>query len=228
MRSRKVSKHTTYYELLDAISNAPHCPLCEVEANSIKCYFDSLLHEGVNDNGVREALIRSQGYCQRHAHYLRNHGKGFEIAILYQDQVKLFLRRLDELQAIPSMMIRKGKRAWRQPDGECPACRMQYECRNRFGSTLIEWLDDQEMRRALEKSHGLCVPHFFALLDLAADANSRNLLIELQRAKTNLLLRELEEFCRKHDYRFSHEKFGKESDSWSRAIIMMVGKDGVF
>jgi hypothetical protein len=36
------------------------------------------------------------------------------------------------------------------------------------------------------------------------------------------------EFHRKHDYRFSKEKFGKEGDSWIRAIEKMIGKEGVF
>ncbi|MDI6829147.1 MAG: DUF6062 family protein [Armatimonadota bacterium] len=228
MRSRKVSKHTTYFELLDSIRSATGCPLCEIEAKSIRRYFDSLLYENVNDHVVREALIRSRGYCQRHAHYLRNRGNGFGIAILYQDQVKLFLRTLNDLQAIPSKIIRKGTRTGRQASKECPACHMQNECRNRYGSTLIEWLDDQEIRGALEASFGLCVPHFLALWEMTTDAKARSLLIELQRAKMELLLNELEEFCRKHDYRFSNEEFGTESDSWSRAIRMMVGEEGIF
>lgn len=60
MRSRKVSKHTTYFELLDSIRSATGCPLCEIEAKSIRRYFDSLLYENVNDHVVREALIRSE------------------------------------------------------------------------------------------------------------------------------------------------------------------------
>ncbi len=228
MRSRKVSKHTTYFELLDAIRDAQGCPLCEIEANSIRRYFDSLLYESVNDHGVREALIRSRGYCQRHAHYLRNRGNGFGIAILYQDQVKLFLRTLNDLQAIPSKIIRKSLRSGQNVAKECPACHMQHECRSRYGSTLIEWLDDQEVHSALEASSGLCVPHFLALWEMTTNAKARNSLIELQRAKMDLLLHELEEFCRKHDYRFSNEEFGSESDSWSRAIRMMVGEEDIF
>jgi hypothetical protein len=32
---------------------------------------------------------------------------------------------------------------------------------------------------------------------------------------------------RKHDYRFSKEKFGKEGDSWIRIIEKFIGKEGI-
>jgi hypothetical protein len=38
----------------------------------------------------------------------------------------------------------------------------------------------------------------------------------------------LEEFCRKHDYRFSHASWGSESDSWVRAIELLAGKPDIF
>ena len=228
MSGRQPTKHTAYYELLDAVRNATGCPLCEIEANSVRRYFESLLHESVNDPGVREALIRSRGYCQRHAHCLRSHGDGLGIAILYQDQIKLFLALLEGLQTISSTVAGKGTRARRRGPEGCPACRTQNDCRNRYGSTLIEWLNVQEMRGALDAGRGFCVPHFLALLDMPMDAKARTFLIEMQRAKMSSLLRELEEFHRKHDYRSSGEPFGKEGDSWLRAIRMMVGRDWVF
>ena len=228
MSGHQPTKHTTYYELLDAVRNAAGCPLCDIEASSVRRYFESLLHESVNDPGVREALIRSRGYCQRHAHYLRGHGNGLGIAILYQDQIKLFLRSLDVLETIASKVTPKGMHTRRQRAEACPACRTQNDCRSRYGSTLIDWLHDQEMRSALDASRGFCVPHFLALLDMPMDTKARTFLIEMQRERMTSLLRELEEFHRKHDYRFSHEGYGSESDSWSRAIRMMVGEHDVF
>jgi len=226
LSGRRPTKHITYYELLDAVQNAAGCPLCDIEASSMKRYFESLLHESVNDPSVREALIRSRGYCHRHAHHLRSRGNGLGIAILYQDQIKLFLRSLDDLQTVTSKVVRK--RTCARGTEACPACRMQNECRSRYVSTLIEWIHDQEMQSALDASRGFCVPHFLALLDMPMDTKARTFLIEMQRARMTSLLRELEEFHRKRDYRFSGEGFGSESDSWSRAIRMMVGEDDVF
>lgn len=227
MPRHKPTKHTTYYELLDAVRNAPGCPLCNIEAVCIRRYFESLLYESINDPGVREELIRSRGYCQRHAHYLRQHGNGFGIAILYQDQIELFLRSLDELQTSLAKITTKREHAWSQTK-TCPACRVQNDCRERYGSTLIQWIDDKEMRDAMDAGRGLCVPHFLALLGMTTDARLRMYLIEMQRTRMSSLLQELEEFRRKHDYRFRDERFGNEADSWSRAIKMMVGEQEVF
>ena len=128
MSGRQPTKHIAYHELLDAVRNAEGCPLCDIEANAVKRYFESLLYESVNDPGVREGLMRSRGYCQRHAHYLRSHGNGFGIAILYQDQIRLFLRLLDGLETIASKVTRKGARAQRQRPEVCPACHTQNDC----------------------------------------------------------------------------------------------------
>jgi len=105
---------------------------------------------------------------------------------------------------------------------------MQNDCRSRYGSTLVEWVDDPEMRGALEAGEGLCVPHFLVLLDMPMGTRARTFLIEMQRERMTSLLRELERFHRRHDYRFSGEGFGGESDSWSRAIRMTIGEDDAF
>lgn len=227
MRGPRPTKHTAYYELLDALRDAVRCPLCKVEADSMKRYFESLLHESVNDPEIRAKLARSQGYCHRHAHYLRNHGSRLGIAILYEDQIRLFLRSLEELETITSKVTRNALRTRRRPE-VCPACRVQNDCRSRYCSILIEWLYDQELLSALHASCGFCIPHFQRLLDMPMDTKARSFLIEMQRERMTSLLQEVEEFHRKHDYRFRHEGFGNESDSWSRAISMVVGEEEVF
>lgn len=42
------------------------------------------------------------------------------------------------------------------------------------------------------------------------------------------LLRELEEFARKFDYRHADEVIGRERDSWCRALEVFVGRTGIF
>jgi acetylornithine deacetylase/succinyl-diaminopimelate desuccinylase-like protein len=85
-----MDKHSTYYTVLDALKAAKECPLCALEAGAIHGYFDAILYEAVNDPKVRAELVRSKGYCHRHAHYLTDMRDSFGIAILYQDQLQLF------------------------------------------------------------------------------------------------------------------------------------------
>lgn len=228
MTRRQPTKHIAYYELLEAVRNSDGCPLCKVEATNTERYFESLLHENVNDPGVREDLVRSRGYCHRHAHYLLTRGNALGTAILYQDQVRLSLRLLDSFETVPPAIALKGTRARKSQSRPCPACRAQTECRKRYASTLIEWIHDHELTSALQAGHGFCIPHFLELLDMPMSARTRAFLIRLQREKMTSLLRELEEFHRKCDYRFRDEGFGSESDSWLRAVRMMVGEKDMF
>lgn len=47
--------------------------------------------------------------------------------------------------------------------------------------------------------------------------------MKMEIEKAHFLSWELGEFWRKHDYRFSHEPKGPETDSWFRAIRFFVG-----
>jgi hypothetical protein len=93
---------------------------------------------------------------------------------------------------------------------------------------LLEGLAHEEMRAALEASPGLCVPHFLIALDRTRDPERQQYLIRLEEKRFRELLGELQEFCRKNDYRFRKEGFGKEGDSWARAVRMLTGSRDVF
>ena len=221
--SMAMDKHTTYYGVLEAMRDAKGCPLCKLEADSVHRYLDSLLYESVNDTGVRADLIRAKGYCRRHAQKLTKMGNAFGIAILYQDQVRLFAEFLDGLPDAPPKSLRQIHN-WQRAEF-CPACRTQSECRSRYTSTLIGGLADEEMRSAYASGPGLCVPHFLYALKETRDAEVYRFLVAQERVKIGALLHDLQEFRRKHDYRFSHEGFGNESDSWLRAVKLIVGED---
>jgi hypothetical protein len=83
------------------------------------------------------------------------------------------------------------------------------------------------MRNAFDKSPGLCVPHFLSALRTKAEQSVQQYLVKTERQKCRQLLHDLSEFCRKHDYRFSHEGLASEGSSWIRAVAMMVGREGI-
>jgi hypothetical protein len=225
---RTPEKHLPYLMVLEAFQKAKGCAMCEMEAAATHRYLDSLLYESVNDPGVREDLLRSRGYCLRHAHLLLGFQDGLGTAILYQDQVRLFLGFLAGLQGMKAKVLKKkGAAAWGRHQ-TCPACRLQVEGREYHTDVLLEGLAHEEMRAALEACPGLCVPHFLLTLDRTRDAERQQYLIELEERRFRELLGELQEFCRKHDYRFHQEGFGKEGDSWIRAVRMLTGYRDVF
>ncbi len=221
-------RHLTHFGVLDALRTAKSCPLCSLEADRSRRYFAALLHENVNDPEVRAELRRAKGYCPRHAHQLLSHGDGFGTAILYREQVELFVSFLRALSNAPRSRVRRTHLAWRRDSEACPACRAQGKDRERYIAALLSGLGDDEMRSAFDASPPLCAPHFTAAVHAARDADVRSLLIEVQSRKLDRLLHELDEFCRKHDYRFRHEGIGPEADSWRRAVVTMVGDADVF
>ena len=78
-------------------------------------------------------------------------------------------------------------------------------------------------RRQFSASSGLCFPHFKLVWQLARSRGDRELLLSVQRAAAESLLRELREHVRKHDDKYRHEPKGPERDSWQRAILATTG-----
>jgi hypothetical protein len=208
-------KPLSYYELVERFETSKKsCVLCQMESEAVLRYFDVILNEMVNDPGIRAQLLDTGGYCARHAHILATRGYPHAKGILYADQVR---RALETLERFPA----------RNQDS-CPACEAQLECRSRLIKTLLTALSDETSRGAYEQSSGLCMPHFALVLNSTSDSKIRQCLLETQRKVLSDLLAQMEEFCRKHDYRFSNETFGKERDSWIRAIDMMAGEKDIF
>jgi hypothetical protein len=204
--------------------------VCAFESQRSRRYFQSLLHEFVNDPHVRSALMRSKGYCHRHAHLLLEFRDGLGTAILYHDQVEGFCRFLGTLAGGSSTRSRaKASSRWKDRE-TCPACRQQWKHRGYFVETLVAGLrePDPDMVAAWEKCPGLCVPHFLVALDEDKEGGATERLVAHQARRFSALLEELEEFCRKQDYRFRGEPPGKEVDSWRRAVEMMTGNRGLF
>ena len=218
-----MDKNITYHTVLEALKNAEECPLCHLEADAIFAYFDSILYESVNDPKLRADLVRSKGYCHRHAHFLPGMQDSLGIAIIYQDQLQLF----KELFAKKALV---GERASEKNDKYiCPTCRSQSEARQRYLAILTEGLAAlPEIKAAYEASPGFCVPHLGILLETVKDTAVQNYLYTAEERKLTGLIDEIREFIRKNDYRYSDEPFGKERDSWHRAIKKLTGNKIVF
>ncbi|MBN1900188.1 hypothetical protein JW926_02530 [Candidatus Sumerlaeota bacterium] len=215
-----VFKHTPYYEVLEALQKAKRCPLCEMRDRSNHRYFENLLYENVNDPVIRKNLIRSGGFCARHARILLGFGDGLGVSILYQDQLKLILSMLKDVRSKCLSSLRRKVSSYIKSLDTCPACSQENkndECRLH---TLLNGIGETEMKDAFEKSPGLCLFHLLQSLTFNKNADTRQYLISLHEGKYSGLLSELQEFIRKHDYRYSDKKMGKESDSWLRAVEM--------
>jgi hypothetical protein len=217
-------KHITYFRVLEAAQSAPGCPLCWLETKAVHSYLRSLLYENVNDVGVRHALKQSGGFCAAHAAKLLALADGLGIALLYQSVIAKALEDLVGASRHWRMKWRRQHLQWENHSG-CPACAVREDARTRFARTLVNGLEQPEMRKAVRAGRGLCVPHLSLILSLLESTETRRELQDMHRVHYEALYRELELFCEKHDYRKTKDGFGAEFDSWKRAIYTATGWD---
>jgi hypothetical protein len=163
------------------------------------------------------------------------------IAIIYSDFIKKMTRELDRVRydapggislnrVQETLNRKKNTTATRhmvqklEPEKPCPACQQEAELETLAMTTLVDLLtQDERLYNAFKDSEGLCLPHLRRALELVRDEKSFDTLVQITREKLVTLQAELDEFIRKHDYRFQHEKFDAEGDSWQRAITRVVG-----
>jgi len=222
-----MEKHGPYFNLLDAIKEVG-CPLCFLVKKNIHKLMDDFLYESVNDSGLRQEIKASQGFCNRHAWQLQKFGDGFGQAIVYSDLMNVVLKQLKETGA--SITIKELLRQISPGSTTkqiCVFCRQERDAEERYVSVFWENFDDPEFSVCYKSSFGLCLPHLVSALKKCRNKKFSEKLIEIEAPKISDLAGELKEFMRKHDYRFSKEKFAEEGDSWIRAIEKFIGKEGI-
>jgi hypothetical protein len=246
----KPSKHTAYYELLDACKTGG-CPICTMALHTVARYLDIVIYENVNDQQTRDAVVAARGYCNNHSWQLRaKSGTAFGTALMYRDVLQHVAEEigrqpaggyfdiftagrnegglLDRLAKWTGSAEAGGKgRDVADPHRACPACRVRERYERIYVGVLLDHLGEEEFRRALQGAGGLCLVHLDRARATTRNAHALERLWDVQRACMQSLLAELSEFIRKHDYRFTAEGMGTEGTSWIRAIEMVAGKQGI-
>jgi hypothetical protein len=237
-----MEKSSVYFALSEACEKSG-CPVCRIMEDASASYLDTLFYEQVTDVGVRRKLRQARGLCNWHSWGARRLlTAALGMAIIAQDLLEEEIARIDELQRQPfwrrvmtGTLTRLSPRAllaylrgWRQRHA-CPACQVVSEHERHALETMLNFLDEEVFaRRFHDTAFGVCLPHLVRAVECHPLHPALLALITAQRGKYASLIAELEEFCRKHDYRFSREAWGLESDAWQRAIEVLAGEAGLF
>lgn len=225
---KKMKKDMRYFDLLQACTE-PGCPVCRLSLKATRHYMDNLMYEHVNDPGVRKNLREARGFCNEHAWWLsEDYIDALGIAIIHQDVIGNVLKIIN----VPLPGRKANQKAQNllerlHPSIECPACTFHHTMEDIVIHTLLEYISDKEMSKALSNSAGLCLPHFSRALELVQENNTLKRLVNLERNILSKLHDELGEFIRKNDYQFIDESLGKESDSWLRALGIVSGERSI-
>jgi Family of unknown function (DUF6062) len=241
-RHSPMEKSSVYFGLLEACEK-DGCPVCRIMEEASASYLDTLFYEQVSDVGVRRKLRLARGLCNWHSGRLRHlPTAALGVAIIAQDLLEEEIARLARLQRQP--FWRRGAtggltrisvqalsaylRGWRQRHS-CPACQAVGEHEQHALETILNFLNEEVFAQRFHgTAFGVCLPHIVRVAECLPSHPGLVTLIEVQRGKYAGLIAELAEFCRKHDYRFSREGWGIESDSRQRAMEVLAGKAAIF
>lgn len=236
-----MAQRIPYYDELLAALAEPGCAVCRLLDTSSDKLVDAILFEMVNDVAVREELNAARGYCRRHAALLVRTGGALGSATMMQGVLKVLIRTLDAapIDQAGASRLRSLARsvsdsvthpAVREladdlaPRVACPICANEAVVFRQLAGTLLEHMrPGGELATAYAKSSGLCLPHFRDVVARGLPGPNLTLLVSAQRDIWAQLEAELEEFLRKSDHRFRHERMGAERDSWRRAIAAVSG-----
>ena len=233
--SQKLGKHTPYFELVEAQTQAG-CPICRLAYKATDRYIDSLLYEAVLDPDVRAKLKSAQGFCAEHVEMLRNHpGRALGIALIYRDIVRALAESAQGQMALALPWWRKLLRRLRggkvppkslAAGRGCPACAVAARTEGDYIGLLLAHLEDEKLFGAYAAGEGLCLAHFQQAIAATEDEETLRRLVTPQVARYRRMLADLDEFIRKRDHRFREERYGEEGDVWLRAMNAIVGGAG--
>ena len=239
---RKPTKFVAYFELVDACKE-DGCPVCFLVAKISLRSLDNLMWERVNDPSTRNDLVASQGFCNWHAWMILQvpHSQS-GTAILHEHLVREqteILKRLERmhragrpwkrlLRRLFSPFDRPTAVSGREKKTPCPICAQVRSFEATYLWIGLEFMSDLDFQRSFEGSFGLCIPHLYMAVSLHPDHPNLQALLNQQIAKMEALRGHLQEFIRKHDYRFRKEPIGDEGTAWRRSIELLAGRAGVF
>ena len=179
------SKHLPFFKLTEACES-DRCPICRLRQDALAGYLDALVYQGVNDRGFRAEFDRNGGFCSSHEHAFLAKQDRLAVVITHR---QLLLQLIDDI----------GTPHRRR----CQICSVLSEAEAQHLKTLAGYLDDAELRRYLERSAGLCVPHYRKLARIRPDLPGW--LNEMQRLRLLEAVKAVDEYITESNYSISGE-----------------------
>lgn len=224
-------------ELIEALQQ-PGCALCQLAQQKNPRYVETLLDNAVIDVDQRDAWRAVKGFCSWHAWMaVDTPQSASSLALLYEDVLHHEIRHLAALaNTAPSAwrwrpghcgrrLVKRVQRwlyAWRQAQ-PCPACRLWQEQERLYMTVILQEWQEPTLTAAFAQSNGVCLPHLARLMAHGATHRHLSACLQAQQDRLQALQADLQEFIRKQDYRFAHESYGPEADSWQRVVAVFVG-----
>jgi hypothetical protein len=232
-------KFIGYFHFLEGCAQTG-CPVCRSLEQDGRRYLEAFIREQVTDPDTRRRLHASWGFCNWHTWTLLDVADASSgAAIVYEDLIQAFLRRIRRLQdRAPSFPTWSLARQFRRQGptvvelhrrrNACPACAWCARAEAGYLATLLQFVDDPQFARAYAKSEGMCAPHLLAAVELGRSSPGLAHLLDRTLTKWEELRKDVDRFVSKHDYRNRAPFTEAEASSPRRAFEMLGGRPGVW
>jgi len=217
----------SFSELLDAFKK-DGCPICRLNYLNVDSYFSSILYECVNDPEVRKKLRDSFGYCRDHSiqfiQFVESSHNRVGESIIIADVTAEIIKELDRLSKLSLKDLKKVKAA----NHRCPACIYQENHDYIYYFEVLNNLENDDFFSGFLKSDGLCQSHLMELIKIIKNPHIRNKIIENQKLKLSMLIKDMNEFVKKHSGQSSQKISSDEGNAFKKAIRKISGSSSKF
>jgi hypothetical protein len=210
-------KHSAFYRLVEACGQA-ECPICHLARIRVERYFDGLLYEKVNDPELRRRFRAAGGFCSLHSFQFLGYNDGLAGSILYRDLLTAWLEQQTDFPVQPTSGVLPG----------CPACVERARTEETCLGLLVEFLEEEQLKKALLASDGLCLPHL-AALDGRLREEKRTIpswLMDFQRELAERLVADLSAYLDACNFSLGSNRptLSRQQElTWQRAVRKLAG-----
>lgn len=203
------------------------CPLCRIEREVEEQFLNEFLNDAVMDDGKRTE-VGEKGFCAEHYKKLFLRQNKLSLAL----QIKTRLEKLKEGEGNPTD-TRTGLKTSnfiKDSAETCVICNELSTAMMRYYVSFAEmFVAEENFKEELAETKGFCSRHYAKLLDYAVYAGAKSkdyivLLNEIQHENEERILKELQWFCDKHDYRNRLLPLGTSENVLQRAYEKLYGK----
>lgn len=230
-------EHLDTMPIWEAYRAGCECPLCEIRQKNEAMYIDNFLGASVMEPDTR-VEVNQKGFCQRHFAQMFVASNRLGLALMTHTYMKETMARLQKSETAPQKggLFRCNAPAPKN-DGQaavesCILCERLDHTMERYVYTLLYMYEHEKaFREAFAASKGLCLPHYFQVMQDAPRHLSGKTLEEfsqtamrVERENLARVEKDLEWFTLKFDYRNKDKPWGNSQDAVERAINKLRGK----
>ena len=231
----RLRQHLDTAPVLEKMRAGGECPLCALKRENEASYVDYFLGGSVMEVSARQE-VNQKGFCARHLRLLFNTNNRLGLALMESSHIKEILERLKSRPPEKKRLIfKRGTPApvdGGGPGSGCVLCERLESAMRRYALTMAAlWQMEAEFKPLLTGGKGFCLPHYEMIRQEAPGALSGGALQEFLSALDRVevenlerLVREVDWFAQKHDYRNADKPWGNSHDAVERCAKKLRGE----